>query len=254
MSSTSKRLLKSEWLGTYNTELDLLWSQAVQLNSNLYLLDKIARFPFNVFMFRDHLCWNLIASALYESCLMSIWRIVIDTGSDVLALRSFKNELMQNAQDDAKSLIADRISTVDFDNRVATVEKRVRELRKHWLAHLIKEVVSVAQAEGKGMPIIPVDQLKVVRNAVNELISALSFDSGRAFTYLPYSETVIHPIGTDPRSDIEKILDHLAQGSPVFSMPEKQPEYWQHHARKAFTNDELARYNEYRTKLGFPPA
>ncbi|MCX5801290.1 MAG: hypothetical protein NTX17_07890 [Candidatus Eisenbacteria bacterium] len=253
MSSNSEDLLKPEWIGTYNTELDALWSQAVQLNSCLYLLEKIARFPFNVFMFRGHLCWTLIAGTLYETCLMAIWRIAVDTGADVLTLRSFKNELMQNAQDGAKLLIADRIKSVDFDNRVVTVERSVRQLRRDWLAHLIREVASVAQAEGKGMPIIPVDRLKLVRDAINDLITALSFDAGRAFTYLPYSENVIHPIGTDPRSDIEKILDHLVESSPVFSMPEEQPDYWRH-ARKSFTEQELTRYNEYRTRLGRSPA
>ncbi len=178
-----------------NRGLDLLWYEAVQINSNLFLLDKIMHFPLHIFvpMPTAQLCWRLIVKALYESCLMGIWRIVIDSGSDMLTLQRFRNELMKNAHESARHLIAKRLGSVDFDKRVAGVGSVIRELRNNWLAHLKEEVVVSAYAQGKGMPVIPLDRLKDVCGAVNKLIDALSFDCGRCFIYLQYSDAVMHP-------------------------------------------------------------
>ncbi len=254
MSQISEQLLKKEWIEEYKTQIESLWLQAVQLNSNLYLLERIAVFPFNVFAHRDHLCWSLIASALYESCLMVIRRIVTDKGSDFLTLRKFKNELMQNAKDEvAKAKIADRLREVRFDKRVAAIEEQVKDLCNGWLAHLKKEVVSRSHNQTRRMPIVLVDKLKIVRDAVNDLITVLSFDTGRAFIYEEYSENVTYPRGTDSRPDIERVLDLVALNSPVLSMPDNYPDSWQDE-RSVFTEKELEQFNAYRKKFGLKPA
>jgi len=243
-------LLRNEWLVTYTSQFELLWAQVIKLNSNLYILETISHFPFNVFMINDNLCWSLIACALYESCIMIIWRVVVDNDPASLGLRSFKNELLKNTQNtNAKNLILERLKSVDFDRRVGTAEKHIRKLRHSLFAHLDREVVSCAQAGGKGITIIPIDQLKTICDAINELIAAISFDTGRACIYMQYSKDVIHPIGTDSRPDIEKILDHLAQSSPLLSMPEQQPKYWER-IRHVFTREEIEQYNIYRCKFG----
>lgn len=254
MSDKAKDLLKTDWLPTYNTQLDLLWYQAVQLNSNLYLLERIATFPFDMFAVWDQLCWSLIARSLYESCIMSIWRIVADTGSDILGLRQFKNEVLRQATDGrARDHIRRRLEAASFEKRVTKIQAAVKELRHNWLGHLMRDSVSREHASGRGMPIVPVGTLETVRDAVNEIITALSFDSGRAFTYPEYSSNVIYPTTGDSRPDIERVLDLVARSSPVLSMPEDMPDVWQH-SRNALSEKELEQYNIYRKKFGLPPA
>jgi hypothetical protein len=250
----SEQLLKKEWVTAYKTQIDSLWFQAVQLNSQLYLLEKIAVFPFNVFVHRDHLCWSLIANALYESCLMVIRRIVIDKNSDVLTLRKFKNKLILNAKDEvAKGEIKDRLREVCFDKRVGVIEGHVKDICIAWLAHLKNGVISGSQNQTSSMPIVPVDKLKIVRDAVNDLITALSFDTGRAFIYIEYSANVTYPRGTDSRPDIERVLDLVALNNEVLSMPDNFPDSWQY-MRSAFTEKELEQFNAYRRKFGLAPA
>ena len=64
-----------------------------------------------------------------------------------------------------------------------------------------------------------------------------------------YSETLKNPPGSFGRSDIETLLDHVAQGSPILNMPERQEDLWPHY-RENLSKDDISILNEYRNKFG----
>ncbi|MNP77261.1 hypothetical protein D3C76_1746530 [compost metagenome] len=70
---------------------------------------------------------------------------------------------------------------------------------------------------------------------------------------LEYDESVEHPAGIDSRTDIERILDHIAFDSYVVSLPETNPILWE--ARKRSLKEyDIEEINIYRSKLGLDNA
>ena len=65
-----------------------------------------------------------------------------------------------------------------------------------------------------------------------------------------YEPSVKHPTGSDPRSDIEHLLDLIVQDSYIFKMPEESP-YW-NITKERLPQDTIKILNEYRRKFGKP--
>lgn len=66
---------------------------------------------------------------------------------------------------------------------------------------------------------------------------------------LSYSEKVIHPKDSDPRPDIDKILDSIARDSQILNMPEKD-KYWLKYGKSGMCERDINILNEYRKKFG----
>jgi hypothetical protein len=254
MDKLSTEHIKGDWMQDYESALDILWHQSVRMNANIYILKKIAEFPFGLFAPPNPTCWVLIADALYGDIIMTAWRILADTGLDVLTLPKLKNRMLKNAKSEAsRNFIRARLRRANFDEQVRNSIDLIKQVRNDWLAHIIENVVSTAYANQRGMPIIPANHLISLKEATNDLITALSLDSGRAPTFLEYSDDVIKPVGMDPRSDIEKLLDLIAQNSPLLRMPEDQKEFWLDY-RQGLSDEALGILNSYRKKFGLSEA
>ena len=250
MEKLSNLHIKGDWIQEYEAALEILWHQSVRMDSDMYILEKIAKFPFGLFAPPNPIFWTLIADALYSNIIMIAWRILGDTGSDVLTLRKLKNKMLKNARSEtSRRFILDRLKGANFDVRVKRSIKLIKQVRNDWLAHFKEDVVRSAHAKQHGMPIISANHLVSLRDATNDLITALSLDSGRAHTFLEYSDDVIRPDGMDPRSDIEMLLDLIAQNSSLFRMPEDQIEFWPCY-RQGLSAENLAVLNSYRKKFG----
>lgn len=248
------KVLKPDSIPTYRAEIDLLWSQAVGLNANLYLLDKLARFPFDLFLPNADLCWLLFQDAIYESCVMAIWRIVVDKKGIFLTLGGLKGYVFANALDtpEAES-VKEEVAKLRFEKSVSTTAEVVRRIRHEWLAHLKRDAAVIGTSAIPSVPIITVEEMQRVAETVNELIRVLSFDAGRAFVYLEYDPSYTPPRGIDPRKDIEKLLDEIADQSELLHVPEERPDDWPHQ-RSLLSDDELKLYNDYRRRLDLPDA
>jgi len=183
----SERFLKSDWLEEYRAQIEVLWHHSARLHGNLHLLSKISEFPFDLFGDGQDLCWILISRALYETSVMTTWCIVFDSDGNALTMRQFRNAVVTSAKDlEAKDRIIERLRKVDFDSRVSDTEEKVKALRHGQLAHLDRDIAMGAQEERAAMFGVSLQELQSTASAVHELISALSFDSGRAPTYFDY--------------------------------------------------------------------
>jgi hypothetical protein len=66
-----------------------------------------------------------------------------------------------------------------------------------------------------------------------------------------YYPEVMRPVDFDSRSDIEELLDNVAEDSPVLNMPERDPDYWSL-VSKGYSEQEVETLNRYRVKFGLP--
>ena len=90
-----------------------------------------------------------------------------------------------------------------------------------------------------------------MRDELNRLFDSLGFDISFMMLPIQYHPDVQHPTGTDPRSDIEIILDKVAQESPVLNMPEKNPRAWGNW-KKQFSEEDMEAINTFRKKFELP--
>lgn len=90
-----ENVIKPKYLKDYKNEIDGLWHEVVLLNSNLFILEKLMEFPFKLFFHERELhFWNLTISSFFESCIMVVWRLVIETRrKKILSLNLLVNRI-----------------------------------------------------------------------------------------------------------------------------------------------------------------
>ncbi len=96
-------------------------------------------------------------------------------------------------------------------------------------------------------------QLKVLCDKLNSLMGALTFNVETLLLPIVYSPRLHRPAGSDTKTDIERLLDFVADSSQVLHAPEKRPQLWEHQRGK-LTAKEVAQVNFYRRKFGLPEA
>lgn len=253
MSDEAARLIRGDWLPIYRERLDALWFQSVQLNSNLYLLEKISEFPVELFALDLRLFWSLAAQAFYESSIMTIGRILGDRRSDVLTLLRFRQDLIDHAaDDDARNHLEQHLPVVPSEENLRETLKEVIRVRNEWIAHLRRRVIAAVDGGSPGMVIVPLGPLQAVRDAVNHLIDALALDVGKAHIYMDYSDLVQQPPGEGFRPDIDRILDQIVGASAALRMPEEQPQYWRG-VWEDLSEHDRSQFNKHRARQGLQP-
>ncbi len=119
-------LLNTTWLPTYKAELDALWWQIVRLNSNIFVIEKIEKFPFDLFQTLPSHFWDLTYAALYDVCVMTVWKIAIDADRRTLTLRRFKNAILANLRDpNNRKLLKKQFAATQFDKTIKALEQNM---------------------------------------------------------------------------------------------------------------------------------
>lgn len=247
------KILDPQWHPTYKQQVDALYSQAIELNSCLFVLEKVIAFPFRLFAVGETTFWTLTVNSFFQAAVMCSWRIAVDSGGDFLTLRSFKNDLVQHVVDPAaKTELTAELKRIHFDRRLKAVESKITALRHRHFAHFQPSFLVAAQGKTpNAVPRMTLGDLQRVRDAVNELVQLFGFDTGYLFLPLDYDPAVTHPPNVDPRPDIVRLLDGLALASPIMHMPEREPAVWPYR-RELMSGDEIKVYNEYRRRFRLP--
>jgi hypothetical protein len=124
----AKQILDPDWFETYTEDRDALARQLVGLNTNLFILEKITKFNFNLFGSVSNTFWVFVTESLVESCIMCAWRIAIDTDSNCLTAAKLKNAILKILP--MKTLVAlqSELKRVAFEKRLKeasrTIERR----------------------------------------------------------------------------------------------------------------------------------
>jgi hypothetical protein len=247
----AKKILNPHWFKTYKKDMDALALQLAELNTNLFILEKIVKFNFSLFGSGNSTFWVFVTYSLFESCIMCAWRMAIDTDGDCLTATQLKNSILKNIIDnEALKHLKNELKKGAFDKRIRKVSQRIQEIRHKRYAHLNKQIARAINSGGQ-VPHVSIRDLKMVRDTLNELIQIMGFETSYMFLPIDYDPSVRHPVGVDPRPDIVQILDDIAFKSEILSMPEKQPELWKH-LRNKYSKAIINEFNAYRRKRNLP--
>jgi len=242
----AKDVLDKSELAYYERGMEFFYSELVHLNINLFIMDKIADFRFDLFTtINQTTFFNMVFRNFFYSSLLIITRIAADQGSDVFTLPRFKNRIRQSSKQEYRELIDNRLREVKFDIGIQKLLEKTKNFRNQSVAHLLEEVVFGNKETTK----VFYSDLKKLRDQLNDLLDAISFNVDHMMLPVHYSADVIHPKHSDSRPDIERILDSIAEKSELLTMPEKQPQGWKIH-KKRLKKEDLDIINHYRTKFG----
>lgn len=247
-----KDLFEPSWFVTYEQGVDVLYQQLVRLNSSIFVLEKVLPFPFDLFKPYPRLFWNLVTNALFETCVLAIWRVAVDSSDAGLTLRQLKNEVFQHfCKDEYKQHFGKVLKSAHFEKTISTLEPKIITLRHDYIAHFNLAANVNPTPEQNKQRVLFFSELKNYRDAVNSFFDLLCFARKKLLLPLDYHPSVIHP--GDARSDIEQLLDCVARESAVLNLPEENPQHWEAF-RKNLSEVYVEKLNQYRTKFGLPEA
>lgn len=238
--------LKEESFEYYDKGMQFLSGELVFLNVNIFIIDKIIKFRFDLFSARDQwFFFRMVFRNFFYASLLIITKLAADQGGDLLTLPRFKNRVRQSIKPEYLDQLDDRLRQAKFDKKTQTLLEKARSLRTQKVAHAIEDFALGNEKETR----VLYSELKELRDQLNELLDALSFNVHYMMLPIQYSPDINHPEGSDPRPDIERILDAIAKSSILLNMPEEHPDRWQYR-RKHLKEDDIQVINTYRQNFG----
>ncbi|MFN8378553.1 MAG: hypothetical protein U0452_07765 [Anaerolineae bacterium] len=242
------QLLRPEFLDEYRNQRQILWNQLVQLNAELFLFEKLRYFPFWLFApFPDESTfWRFAKWSLFQTVIITSWRILCDKDDRSLTLRKFSETIKTNAADpDARASIEARLTQLDFDARIKGLEKKLKHLRHKRIAHLdLTNALSLNPADPDELTYT---ELRTLVDSLIDLFQALCFTEHHEVWLASYWPDM----RDEGRTDIDRLLLHVADSSYLLHLPETNPAVWSIW-RPRYTDDGMRWINHYRVKLGLP--
>lgn len=243
-----KNVLLEGTFAEYERGMDFFYlEQLVPLNLNIYYVEQIIQFPFGLFTVPEEVTFfRTVVHNFIDVGLLIITRVATDQKKGYTLLR-FKNRVRDLIKPEFTDLFDQRMKEIRFDAKTRGIFKKATDLRDERIAHLSEAYVIGTST------IDPVDfsDLKILRDTLNSLLDALSFNVERAMLPIEYDPRVQHPVGIKHTTDIEKILDSVAQNNPLLKMPEEHPTHWTYQKNR-LSDEEFILLNRYRKKYGLP--
>jgi len=233
----------------YAQRMGFFFHECVKLNSDIYIAEKILAFPLDLFSnHAEHTFWNRMLDSLYEATLIRFTKLADDTHRDLYNLLPFKTWVYKHTKEEYRPALRKRLRDSRFEQTTDVIRTKARALRNSVVAHLKKDFVLGLYH----VPAVSLTELKFLRNSVNRLLDALSFNTKHMLLPVQYAPGVQHREGFV--SDIDELLDLVALHSQILNEPETNPLLW--NARlESFAKErteELAWISHYRRKFNMP--
>ena len=240
---SAREVLEEGWITSYEQHIEVTWQQLIKLNLGIRALNKLTSFPFELFETTPQHFWRLTINALFEMCVMTIWRIAVDTSADGLTLQKFKNQICQHVRDDKYSkLLNSSIKQKQLDKTIKVLGPKIEEIRHNFIAHLnLLQHTDPTSSKLYETPLV-LSELEQYQRTVNEYFEILCFSSFRALLPWEYSSD-------DVNDEIDDLLLNVARHSTLINAPEKNPYLWPG-IRDSLTDIQVEILNNYRSKLG----
>jgi len=238
-------VIMKEKLPYYHEGMGFFHLQLTHLSTNNFILDHVLSFPWNLFAPKDEsLFFRKVFENFFYASLLIITRMATDKKDDFFTLRRFKNNIYKSVLPKYKSSINDRFRQVRFDENTNLIFENAQKLRHQRIAHNIEDFVLGRKAEN----IVTFGEIKYMRDELVTLFDALAFNNAYMMLPLNYDPSIKHSQNYDVRTDIEKILDSIAERSTLLNLPEKEPEFWRIKLSSLSKQDKDT-LNKYRQKL-----
>ncbi len=239
----SGEVLIESALSEYEKKGSFFFSELVTLNTSLHIVEKLIDFPFSIFTIpSNNNFFNAIFDNFYLACILRITRLATDNKSDLETLLNFKNFVRRSVKNKYKSDFDKLLKSVKFETKIRESLEKTRELRNYRLAHSKDETVSF----------VTLKEMQEITQTLNNLLDTLSFDTNHLFLPIEYAPNVIQT-NKNYKTDIEEILDFVAQKSTRLHLPEKRAGSWKS-LREKYPEKDLEKFNNYRRKFGLPKA
>lgn len=244
-SLKTEDIIEENSLAEYNAGMNFFYSELVDLNTIIYLAEKIIEFPFEVFAHPDKtIFFSVTMSSFYNSAILIITRLATDKEGDLYTLLRFKNRVRELIKPEYKIEFDNNLKNFRFNSNLKQILERARHLRLNRIAHTTNQYVQGSLTLSRPNII----ELKELRDALNALLGGISFNTEHMMLPVPYDTRFVQRQEQEP-TDIEELLDSVAKNSYVLNMPETHPERWRHrHLR--MSEEKLQQINLYRLKFG----
>jgi len=241
-------VIQPSWHNSYEQRIERLWWELVWLNSNLFVLEKLSAFPFELFLqpLRGNF-FSLVQVNLFNMCILIIRKLVEEKDPRSLTLSRFKQDVQSHIRPKYESSLDAALDDVEFDATISDLLERARKIRNKRVAHFDRKF-NLSPKQQKEIRLSLVDLMEL-RDALNKLFETLCFGHRRSVLPWQYDPRVQHPPDLDARSDVEELLNRIAKDSHILNMPEQQPNFWPHF-REGLSQKELQMLNQHRTKFG----
>jgi hypothetical protein len=243
-------VLQADFLEEYRSVMHFFHLRLSRLNIDLFIVEKILGFPSDLFIAPpENIFLTEVVQNFFEVSILRITSIATDQGSDTLTLPKFKNRMLRNVVEPYRTDFQEHLRQAKFSERTQRMLEKATRLRDTRIAHFLDNPNIAVSTDDK----VTFGDVQSLHDDLNAQLNLLSFDTEYFTLPVSYHPQVVHPIGSDSRTDIEKFLDGLAKQSSIIHMPERRPEKWQHFrsSRSAHVIDQI---NRYRQKFGLPPA
>lgn len=237
--------LKPDALSEYKKGFGFIYGELVELNTIIYLAEKIVGFPWDLLGRKDEIFFGVTMRSFHDSSILVVTRLLTDQGTDPFTLPRFKNRVRDWLLPRFQAQFDDHMRNARFDKTIETILEKAKELRNHRIAHTAGEFVAGSLKLYRPS----LAELNKVKEALQTLFDVLSFDVECGMLPLEYAPYVIHGGSSPHTTDIDDLLDSVARKSHCLNMAETNPVRW-HHARGRLKPEELAVLNEYRRRFG----
>jgi hypothetical protein len=246
MMVESEDVLEAGFVDEYKRGMQFFYSHLVELHTNIFILEKVLTFPFRLFAGPDQIFFRQVIINFYDISILTITRVAADQAGDLFTLPRFKNAIVQHIKDTRREPFLKRLKAARFDEETEELQTRAKAIRNQRIAHITQQFADDFFQRPLEQLGFNLGELKTLRDRITALFQALAINA----TYR------MLPIGYDTdtgKSDIEQLLDDIADKSPILRMPEQQPEWWQTYRLPSLTNAEKEQINMYRRKFGLTP-
>ena len=246
----AKDVLEESGLDEYEAGMKFFCSELVELNIIVYLAEQMVDFPFELFAHSDKtIFFGMVMRSFHDSAILIVTRLATDQKGDLYTLSRFKNRVLESAKPEFKDSVKARLREARFDQAVAGLLEKAKELRRNRIAHTTRDLIS----ENIKVSRPTLSEVIRLRDALNSLLDALSFNVSHIMLPIHYAPNVLQSPHISHKTDIEELLECVARNSNLLNMPEKSPERW--NRRRAHLGEEkINKINFYRRKLGLPEA
>ena len=248
--------IRPEKLDDYIKWIETIWKEVLRLNSYIHCIKRITEFPFGLLQHNPSPFWTCVVDSMFESSITLIYKIWIDDDDRTLTLERFKDEIVCRfiKEEYKKQLIEDW--DVQFEKIDPNIKNRIRDLRNNIVHFNLNRAlnIDVSDEDIKKREIFLTEICEFRENIITLL---LMLNLGHVFRRTDHGTDFYdlnYPLADAKNpSDIEILLDTIAEKSDVMHMPEKEPGLWTEYRRLMHDDSQIKTLNKYREKFDLLP-
>lgn len=236
-------VFEAEFVDAYRQAMQFFYSSLVELYTNIFILEKVLAFPFRLFAGRDQIFFRQVVINFYDVSILTITRVAADQDGDLFTLPRFRKAVVQHIKDAHREPLLEQLRSVRFDESTRELLAKAKTIRNQRIAHITQQSAEDFFQRPMEQLGFNLGELKTLRKSVTELFQSLAI--GATYRMLPTGYDI-----DNGQSDIEQLLNDIADKSHVLRMAEQQPEWWQTYQLPSLTETEKKQINTYRVKFG----